>query len=196
MPALCCPLAAGTWETSVQLGTSQASASLFKIDGPMVSLGAGYAFNIRVLRTISTQILESHMLAGGLRNVGKYLVGREHPYEHHGPYVFRMGHGTSFPSGHTSVVFELATIASMNANFWPVTVAAYGAATTVAIQRVQSGNHWASDVLIAAAYGTFVSHTVVKLHRAREAERESSISIGPEFSSEGKPVGVRVTRRF
>jgi len=37
-------LAQGTWETSAQLGTSQATASLFKIDGPMVSLGAGYAF--------------------------------------------------------------------------------------------------------------------------------------------------------
>jgi hypothetical protein len=37
-------LDAGTWETSVQLGTSQSTASLFKIDGPMVSAGAGYAF--------------------------------------------------------------------------------------------------------------------------------------------------------
>jgi hypothetical protein len=38
------PLAAGTWETSVQVGWSQTTASLFQLDGPMVSLGAGYAF--------------------------------------------------------------------------------------------------------------------------------------------------------
>lgn len=38
------PLTQGSWETSVQVGTSRATASLFKIDGPMVSLGAGYAF--------------------------------------------------------------------------------------------------------------------------------------------------------
>jgi CzcA family heavy metal efflux pump len=38
------PLAKGTWETSAQVGYSRATASLFRIDGPMVSLGAGYAF--------------------------------------------------------------------------------------------------------------------------------------------------------
>jgi hypothetical protein len=38
------PLAQGTWETSVQVGFSRATASLFQIDGPMVSLGAGYSF--------------------------------------------------------------------------------------------------------------------------------------------------------
>jgi hypothetical protein len=38
------PLTQGTWETSVQVGYSRATASLFQIDGPMVSLGAGYSF--------------------------------------------------------------------------------------------------------------------------------------------------------
>ena len=40
--------------------------------------------------------------------------------------------------------------------------AAYSLATAGAIQRVESLNHWPSDVFIAAAYGTFVAHTVVR----------------------------------
>jgi hypothetical protein len=37
-------LEAGRWETSVQAGWSKTTASLFQLDGPMVSLGAGYSF--------------------------------------------------------------------------------------------------------------------------------------------------------
>ena len=48
----------------------------------------------------------AHFIAGGIRNVGKFIVGRRHPYEDQGPRSFEFGHGTSFPSGHTSVLFE------------------------------------------------------------------------------------------
>jgi hypothetical protein len=37
-------LDAGSWETSVELGASRSTASLFQIDGPMVSAGVAYAF--------------------------------------------------------------------------------------------------------------------------------------------------------
>jgi hypothetical protein len=37
-------LDAGTWETSVQVGWSRTTASVFQLDGPLVSLGAGYSF--------------------------------------------------------------------------------------------------------------------------------------------------------
>lgn len=161
-----------------------------------VALGAGYALNIRVLRTIPAEILESHFIAGGVRNLGKVIVGRRHPYEHVGPYEFNLGQGTSFPSGHTSVAFELATIASMNAHSLPVTIVAYSLAASVAVQRIESGNHWPSDVLIAAVYGTLVSRTVVKLHEAREKERGRATSLLPHFSDDGRLVGVRLMRRF
>ena len=160
------------------------------------ALAAGYALNVRALRTIPTEILESHLLAGGVRNLGKVIVGRRHPYENAGPYEFDFGHGTSFPSGHTSVVFELATIASMNAHLLPVTIVAYSLATSLALQRIESGNHWPSDVFIAAVYGTLVSRTVVKLHETREKERGRTTSLLPRFSDDGRLVGVQLMRRF
>lgn len=162
----------------------------------LAALGAGYAFDVRPLRTIPAEIIESHLLAGGFRNLGKLLVGRKHPYENEGPYEFKFGKGTSFPSGHTSVAFELATIASMNAKSLPVTIAAYSLATTIAVERVNSRNHWPSDVFIAATYGTLVARTVVNLHEKRTREGAASVSILPEFSDEGRVVGVRVARSF
>jgi len=162
----------------------------------VAALGAGYAFNVRPLRTIPTEILESHLLAGGVRNLGKALVGRRHPYENMGPYEFDFGHGTSFPSGHTSVAFELATIASMNARSLPVTIAAYSLATTLALQRVESRNHWPSDVFAAATYGTLVARTVVTLHERREKAGASNVSLLPHVSSDGQMVGLRLTRTF
>ena len=159
-------------------------------------LGSGYAFNVPLLRTIPTEILESHLIAGGVRNVGKLVVGRRHPYEHLGPREFSFGDGTSFPSGHTSVVFELATIASMNAHYLPVTVAAYSLATTLALQRVSSGNHWPSDVFIAGVYGTLVARTVVRLHEEREKNAGRGTSLLPYFSDDGRLAGAQVIRHF
>ena len=163
----------------------------------LASLGAGYALNIRALRTIPTQILESHFIAGGVRNIGKLLVGRQHPRDGNGPYEFKFGDGTSFPSGHTSVAYELATIASMNAKSLPVTIASYSLATAIAVQRVESLNHWPSDVFIAAVYGTMVARTVVKQHEKRERERaQGHVMILPALDEQGDLVGVRVLRTF
>ena len=162
----------------------------------MAALGAGYAFNIRPLRTIPTEILESHFIAGGVRNVAKMLVGRQHPSDGKGPYEFKFRHGTSFPSGHTSVVYELATIASMNAHWLPVTIASYSLATAVAVQRVESLNHWPSDVFIAAVYGTLVARTVVQQHEKRERGLMQGTLILPHIDERGELVGVRVSRTF
>ena len=159
-------------------------------------LGAGYAFNIRPLRTIPTQILESHFIAGGVRNVAKLLVGRQHPSDGKGPYEFKFGDGTSFPSGHTSVVYELATIATMNTHSVPVGIASYSLATAVAIQRVESLNHWPSDVFIAAVYGTLVARTVVQQHEKRERGLVQGMLILPHLDERGELVGVRVSRTF
>jgi hypothetical protein len=162
----------------------------------MAALGAGYALNVRPLRTIPTEILESHFIAGGVRNLAKLLVGRQHPSDGKGPYDFKFGHGTSFPSGHTSVVYELATIATMNTHSVPVGIASYSLATALAIQRVESLNHWPSDVFIAAVYGTLVARTVVQQHEKRERGLVQGMLILPHIDERGELVGVRVSRTF
>ena len=129
------------------------------------TVALGYAVGSPTLTLIPAELIESHFLAGGIRNLSKLLLGRRRPFEHQGARAFEFDGGTSFPSGHTSVVFEAATILSMHARRWPVTVVAYGLATTVAIQRVDSGTHWASDVIVPVITGTLIARTLVDRHR-------------------------------
>lgn len=157
--------------------------------------GLGYAVRVAPLREIPTEILESHFIAGGIRNVGKFVVGRRHPYENQGPRAFDFGHGTSFPSGHTSVLFELATITSAHVHFLPYSIAAYSVASALALQRVSSENHWPSDVFVAAVYGTLTARTVVRLHRERTMER-LGLNVTPWSTAGGQVAGLALTRRF
>ena len=133
-------------------------------------LAAGYIFKIRPLMEISAQILESHFIAGGVKNVANIVVGRTRPHEGKGPRNFEFNKGTSFPSGHTSSIFQVATILSHHLRSRPATVILYGIATSVAFQRVTSDSHWPSDVFIAAVYGTAVSRAVIRLHENRKAK--------------------------
>lgn len=129
-------------------------------------------------------VIESHLVSGGVRNSAKFLVGRERPFEA-GPYSFFKG-GTSFPSGHASVVFEVATLVSRHTRRTPLVVripvgaVAYGVATAVCIQRVDSRGHWPSDMLISAASGAAIASTVSRRNEERRAAGE-------------RPLGVHVT---
>ena len=144
----------------------------------------GSAAGIEPLQEISLQILESHIIAGGLRNLGRLLIGRRRPFEDKGPRFFEINGGTSFPSGHTSVVFELATILSHHVRSTPFTVLAFAVATTVALERVDSNTHWPSDVYLAAVSGHLIARTVVERHEQR------SWALVPTAGSGG--VGFRV----
>ena len=140
----------------------------FKVEGGVALLG--YAFRSEPLRQIPVECMESHLIAGALRNILKPLVGRAHPYEGLGPRHFEFNQGTSFPSGHTSILFEIATIVSEHVDSAPVTATLYAAATLGAVQRIESQNHWPSDVLFPAVTGTVIGHTIVRRNAERRAE--------------------------
>ncbi len=144
----------------------------------LAALAAGYAFKVKPLREIPTEILESHLTAGGIRNLAKVLIGRRRPFENRGPRFFEFNGGTSFPSGHTSVWFELATILSHHAHFMPVTIVAYGLATTAALERIHSRSHWPSDVFLSAVSGTLVARTIVR--RNEERAKRSALLLAPD----------------
>src|SRR2546423_11842274 len=96
----------------------------------------GYALHIDPLRELTSEFIESHFLSGGARNIAEVTLGRSRPFEDRGPYYFKFQGGSSFPSGHASVVMELATILSHHAHFLPFSIAAYGAATSVCLERI------------------------------------------------------------
>ncbi len=61
---------------------------------------------------------------------------------------------TSFPSGHSTAAFSMATVYAMEyrSKVW-VPVLAYTLATGTAVSRMYDNDHWAADVVIGSALG-------------------------------------------
>lgn len=129
-------------------------------------LAAGYLLRLRPLTTLSAQILEAHFVSGAVKNVSGFTVGRERPEANLGPRHY--DDGTSFPSGHTINVAELAVIFAHHVRFLPFQIFCYGTAVAISFQRVTSGAHWPSDVYAAYLLGHFTARELLKLHEQRE----------------------------
>jgi len=78
----------------------------------------------------------------------------------------------SFPSGHTTTAFAAASSVTSEINrMWPkytwyAAPVLYGGATMVGLSRMYHNKHWASDVVLGAAVGTFSGLKVVRYSHA------------------------------
>lgn len=117
-------------------------------------------------RCISTALLalESFTLASLMTRIPKTLVGRQRPdnWEGNGPYEINGPFtGNSFPSGHTTASFAVASVLAtqFRESKW-IPVAAYSVASLVGLSRMYDNKHWLSDVVAGAAIGTLVGNLV------------------------------------
>jgi len=107
---------------------------------------------------------ESNLITGVVRNVLEMTLRRQRPREGYDPRAWFVKGGDSFPSGHASVVFELATIASQHTRSNWLRVVYYAVAGSVSVARAQDDAHWPSDVFMGAVIGTVVSRAIVRRH--------------------------------
>jgi hypothetical protein len=111
--------------------------------------------------------LKSILISGLIVNCVKRIAGRSRPYssvssaDWAGPTLKE--EEVSFPSGHTSTAFALASVVSeLYDNKW-IDFLAYGTAMLGGWARINDNQHWASDVFMGAVIGISVGKTVVKL---------------------------------
>ncbi|GAI31884.1 unnamed protein product, partial [marine sediment metagenome] len=106
------------------------------------------------------------------------------------------GKDWAWPSGHAASSF---TVASMLDEFYgpKVGVPAYALASLVAYRMMDSGDHWASDVVFGAALGWVVGHTFGQKHKELEI---AGFKVLPYTAytpgNNGSVVGVNFVKRF
>lgn len=119
----------------------------------------------------------------------KYATQRHRPYENDPPDPriwegpFGSYSSTSFPSGHSSMVFAVAAVfaSEYKDKLW-VPIISYTLASFAAVSRVYDEKHWASDVIFGSALGFFIGKFVYK-----STVKNPDLIIIPGVSASGHP---------
>jgi membrane-associated phospholipid phosphatase len=137
-------------------------------------------------RATTYDMLDSAIVNFAYTEVLKVAVGRERPNGQD---------NKSFPSGHTSNAFTLATVAQVHYG-WKVGVPAYVLAGLMGASRIDQDKHWLSDVVAGAVLGTVVGLTVVRVNSRALASRtgQVSLSVSPILAHHAR--GVQVSAVF
>jgi membrane-associated phospholipid phosphatase len=182
---------------SVDRGSNDTTRSIAKAVGP---LGGEYSWGVlggfflagklfdddRATAVAQDGVASSLIAAGAITPLLKFTIGRRRPSQT--PETFDLGDGgASFPSGHATQAFAIASVlASHYDSIW-VKVGAYTLAGLVGWSRMEQKAHYASDVLAGALIGIVVGKAVVRLHESQRFR----ISAAPSVNR-GSP-GVALT---
>lgn len=120
-------------------------------------------------RSRSTALLaaESFIISGVLVRIPKYLAGRARPdVENSSPWDWKGPfNGTSFPSGHTTSAFSVASVIAYQYRDTPwIPITAYTLAALTGVSRIYDNRHWLSDVFAGAIIGTLTGRFICKQH--------------------------------
>jgi len=137
---------------------------------------------------------ESFLITGLYTTILKVSMGRHRPSAGASSTSFD-GFTTdqkSFPSGHTSTAFAIATVIANKYEETPyIKPISYGIASLTGLSRINDEKHWASDVFFGAALGYFTSKTILKLHNNKKGQH---FTIYPRVDSRGG--GILLSKNF
>ncbi|MFH1050573.1 MAG: phosphatase PAP2 family protein [bacterium] len=150
---------------------------------PSVIYLSGLAFSNEELRTSGRLLTEAMLLSTAITQVIKISAGRSRPFNNEGnntwkPFTFTDSN-YSFPSGHTTVAFTIATVLSHRIDKWWAYASLYTLAASTGVARIYFDKHWASDVLMGAGIGTVSALLILN---ANEKTKNDKTSEGFNFS--------------
>ena len=153
---------------------------------------SGIALKNTSLRDTGRDALEAAILAGLSSAVLKFATGRQRPSVSEEGNVFRPASGgNSFPSGHVTVAFAVASVVAARAQGWVVPSLAYATASLVAFDRVNDDRHFTSDVVAGALIGAVIGRFLVHRHQKLESHPESSLSVEIQPMAHGLTLRAR-----
>lgn len=98
---------------------------------------------------VGADLIRAQIISQSTTQLLKFAANRTRP----------SGEPRSFPSGHTSSAFAMATVLQRHYGF-RVGVPAYAVASYVGASRIQAGKHYLSDVIFGATLGIVAGRTV------------------------------------
>lgn len=121
---------------------------------PVVMYGIGLIEKDKSLKDNALYIGASVMTSTAIGTLMKYSIKRERPFVTY-PDIEKVTEGgsPSFPSGHTSDAFSLATSLSLSYPKWYIIAPSFTWAGAVGYSRMDLGVHYPSDVLMGAILG-------------------------------------------
>lgn len=152
-----------------------ASVTPFSIITPLSILGYAFILKDKQQAYNGLMIASSEIFSSLITTSMKLGFKRERPFNTYQNDIIKYSAAGSysFPSGHTSAAFNLATALTINYPKWYVYIPAYIWASSVGYSRMYLGVHYPSDVLIGAITG---SGTAILTHYVRKYLSKNKIS--------------------
>jgi membrane-associated phospholipid phosphatase len=187
------------FQNNLWLARPAAGFRILGFPGSLLVTGGMYAAgrlaDRPVLADIGLHSFEAIGVATAVTLVTKSVAGRARPYvDPENPLDFGLGRGwrndrfQSFPSGHTTAAFAAAAAVTKEIEKrWPdaellAGTALFGAATLVGASRLYHNVHWASDVAMGAAIGSFAGWKVVRYTHSHPDNRMDRWLLGMTIS--------------
>ncbi len=126
-------------------------------------------------------LAQATVLDQGLNQGMKFAIGRTRPDK---------SDDQSFPSGHASTSFMIATVVQRYYG-WKAGILGYGVASFISMARLRENKHWASDVTAGATLGYIVGSSVCG--RTGISIRGAKLSFAPSVDLPNRRVGVLLT---
>jgi len=159
--------------------TISATASPFAFGTPVILYGIGIIKKDKDMKDKALYIGATVITSTVITTILKNTIKRTRPFITYPdplqyPYIQKetSGGGYSFPSGHTSDAFSLATSVTLAYPKWYIIVPAYVWAGAVGYSRMDLGVHYPSDVLMGAVTGAGSAYLCYKgqqwLHKKKK----------------------------
>jgi membrane-associated phospholipid phosphatase len=138
-------------------------------------------------RETAVDAISATLIASGIITPAlKIVTGRGRPSQYGDPSHFQPFSGdASFPSGHTTQAFVVASVIASHYDQGWVKGLSYGLAATVGFSRMVHDQHWASDVLTGALIGTAVGKEVVRFNKTARLPKTARYSVVPVVGPRG-----------
>jgi membrane-associated phospholipid phosphatase len=148
-------------------------------------------------RAVAEDGVMASVIAGGLVGPAvKFVSGRSRPRSANGTYDFKLfGGSSSFPSGHTTEAFAVASVVATHCESRWVQGIAYGSAALVGFARLHHQAHFFSDVVGGALLGTVTGRAVVHRNQRERGAGGYRLAVTPLLGPRNQP-GIGVALAF